>query len=104
MIANAMSHGREHKKLDPTNLSVLALLAFATSIDALAVGLSLSFLKMAILLPALIIGFVTFGLSFLGVFVGNRSGNLFEHKVEIIGGLILIEIGIKIVLDHTLPV
>jgi putative Mn2+ efflux pump MntP len=104
MIADAINHGRENKKLDPTNLSVLALLAFATSIDALAVGLSLSFLQMAILIPALIIGLVTFGLSFLGVFVGNLSGNLFEHKVEIIGGLILIGIGIKIVLDHTLPV
>lgn len=104
MIADAMSPNVEDKKLDPTNLSVLALLAFATSIDALAVGLSLSFLQMAILLPALIIGLVTFGLSFLGVFVGNLSGNLVEHKVKIIGGLILIGIGIKIVLDHTLPV
>ncbi len=105
MIADALQIGGENtRRLDPTKLSVLALLAFATSIDALAVGLSLSFLKMAILLPALIIGLVTFGLSFLGVFVGNLSGNLLEHKVEIVGGLILIGIGVKIVLDHTLPV
>jgi putative Mn2+ efflux pump MntP len=57
---------------------VLLILALATSIDALAVGLSLSFLKVAIVTPALIIGIVTFMVSFLGVFVGNRFGHFFE--------------------------
>jgi putative Mn2+ efflux pump MntP len=57
---------------------------------------------MAIVTPAIIIGTVTFMLSFLGVFVGNISGHFFENKIEIVGGLILIGIGIKIVIEHTI--
>ena len=74
------------------------MLSLATSIDALAVGLSLSFLKIFIITPAIIIGVITFLLSFIGVFVGNRVGHFFENKIEILGGLILIAIGIKILL------
>ncbi len=92
------------REIDPLNITVLLILALATSIDALAVGVSLSFLKMAIVTPAIIIGLVTFALSFLGVFVGNISGHFFENKIEIIGGLILIGIGVKIVLEHTILV
>ena len=66
----------------------------------MAVGLSLSFLKVAIILPAIIIGIVTFLLSFLGVYIGNTVGHFFERKIEIIGGLILIGIGIKILIEH----
>jgi putative Mn2+ efflux pump MntP len=75
-------------------------LSIATSIDALAVGISFSFLEVAILLPILIIGVVTFGMSFLGVLLGNKFGGLFEKKIEILGGIILIGIGIKILLEH----
>jgi len=97
----------ESKKLTPvektmnaSNIYVLLVLAVATSIDALAVGLSLSFLKIAILTPALIIGFITFLLSFAGVYIGKRFGHFFESKLEVIGGLILIGIGIKILIGH----
>jgi len=76
------------------------MLSIATSIDALAVGLSLSFLKVSIALPAIIIGIITFLLSIFGVYFGNRFGHYFERKIEIIGGLILIGIGIRILINH----
>ncbi|OGL40109.1 MAG: hypothetical protein A3C43_00635 [Candidatus Schekmanbacteria bacterium RIFCSPHIGHO2_02_FULL_38_11] len=85
---------------NPLNLYTLLILSVATSIDALAVGLSLAFLKVYIVTPAAIIGAVTFLLSFIGVFVGNRVGHFFENKIEILGGLILIAIGVKILAEH----
>ena len=84
----------------PHSVSVLLLLAVATSIDALAVGLSLSLLAVAIVLPALVIGVVTFGMSFAGVFIGDRFGHFFESKIEVVGGVILIGIGAKILIEH----
>lgn len=80
----------------------LLLLSVATSIDALAVGLSLSLLQVFIVTPALVIGGVTFGLSLAGVWIGKRFGHCFEKKLEILGGLILIGIGVKILWDHLL--
>lgn len=90
----------EREKIDPHNISVLFLLAIATSIDALAVGLSLSFLGVSIILPALIIGIITFFFSLCGVCIGNKTGHFFENKIEILAGVILIGIGIKIVVEH----
>jgi len=87
-------------KTDPLNIYVLFILSIATSIDALAIGLSLSFLNVSIILPVVIIGVVTFSLSFFGVYIGNKFGHFFEKKIEIIGGLILIGIGIKILIEH----
>lgn len=104
MIFESTRIGSKEKEIDPLNIYVLLILAIATSIDALAVGLSLSFLKMAIVIPAIIIGTVTFSLSFIGVFVGNISGHFFENNIEIIGGLILIGIGIKILIEHAVMV
>lgn len=85
---------------DPLKLMVLIILSIATSIDALAVGLSLSVLNVLIVTPALVIGLITFILSFLGVYIGNRFGHFFEKKIEFAGGLILILIGIKILIEH----
>jgi len=85
---------------NPLNLSILLVLSVATSIDALAVGLSLSFLNTPIAAPALIIGGVAFVLSFLGVYIGNYMGSSFENKLEALGGLILIGIGVKILIEH----
>ncbi len=76
------------------------MLSVATSIDALAVGLSFAFLRISIAIPIIVIGIVTFLLSFLGVFAGNRFGNLFGKRIETLGGLILIGIGIKILVEH----
>lgn len=88
------------EKSCPMDLSNLVILAVATSIDALAVGLSLSFLNVSIFIPALIIGCVTFAISLAGVYIGKKFGHLFEKKMELIGGLVLIGIGVKILLEH----
>ncbi len=80
----------------------LLLLSIATSIDALAVGLSFSFLNITILTPALIISLVTFVISYAGIIIGRRIGHLFEGKIVIAGGVVLILIGLKILLEHTL--
>jgi manganese efflux pump family protein len=82
------------------SLPVLLGLAVATSIDALAVGLSFSLLAVEIIIPVLIIGLVTFILSLLGVIAGHKFGSLLAAKVEILGGLILIAIGFKILFEH----
>jgi putative Mn2+ efflux pump MntP len=85
---------------DPSNLLVLLALSFATSIDALAVGITLSLLQTPILLAVTIIGLVTFGLSYAGVSLGKRFGHFFESKVEVAGGVILIAMGLKILVEH----
>ncbi|MGD2080531.1 MAG: manganese efflux pump MntP family protein [Nitrospirota bacterium] len=85
---------------DPMSISVLLVLSVATSIDALAVGLTLSVIKVPVVGPALIIGVVTFALSYAGIYIGDRFGHFFEKKAEALGGLILIGIGLKILLEH----
>lgn len=87
-------------KFNPSNVLVLLVLSVATSIDALAVGITLSFLKVSIAVAVVIIGLVTFILSYLGVFVGKKLGHFFENKIEAIGGIILIALGIKILIEH----
>lgn len=99
MMYDALRHHRApaHR---PLNMATLLGLAIATSIDAFAVGMSLSFLNVPIVLPAVIIGAVTLVLSLCGVYVGNRLGHFFERKIELIGGILLILIGIRIVVEH----
>jgi putative Mn2+ efflux pump MntP len=88
------------KTFDVRKMHVLLLLAAATSIDALAVGLSFALLGIRILIPALVIGSVTILISLLGVFVGRKAGKVVEKKAEVIGGLVLIGIGFKILFEH----
>ena len=85
---------------DPTRGWTLLILSVATSIDALAVGLSLAFLEVSIWLPSLTIGVVAAVLSALGAIFGSRLGRRFGVWAERFGGLVLIGIGVKIVLDH----
>jgi manganese efflux pump family protein len=87
--------------LNPMNFSVLILLSVATSIDALAVGFSFGILCVEILVPVLIIGSVAFIFSFIGVYIGDKFGHFWEKKIEFAGGLILIAIGIKILIEHS---
>lgn len=102
MIIEAFEKKSEKDKASNlTNLKIL-FLAIATSIDALAVGLSFAFLKSDILIPAIIITITTFVLSLIASILGNKIGKLFEKKIQIIGGLILIGIGIKILIEHLL--
>ena len=89
------------EKKDCLQFPALFLLSIATSIDALAVGLSFSFLQVEIILPAIIIGVVTFIICLIGIYVGDKIGRFIGNKLELIGGLILIIIGIKIVIEHT---
>ena len=100
MIYESFQIEAAERDRNPANLAVLLLLSFATSIDALAVGITLSLLRTPIGLAVTIIGAVTFVLSYGGVFLGKRFGHFFESKVEIVGGLILIAIGLKIVIEH----
>jgi putative Mn2+ efflux pump MntP len=100
MIYESIRMESTERKSDPLNVYVLLMLSVATSVDALAVGVSFAFLRIFIVTPIVVIGAVTFLLSFLGVFVGNRFGHLFEKKIEAIGGLTLIGIGIKVLIEH----
>jgi putative Mn2+ efflux pump MntP len=83
----------------PRGATTLLVLAVATSIDALAVGFGLAFVD-TILIPVLIIGVVTFTVCFAGVYLGHRYRHLARGKVQLVGGVILIAIGTKILLEH----
>jgi len=77
----------------------LTLLAIATSIDAFAVGVTFAILKTPILIPIILIGVITFVLSEIGVIIGTKVGHLFGDKFEIVGGVVLVILGVKILLD-----
>lgn len=100
MIYEANQEDDGEKKFNPLDSYTLLTLAVATSIDALAVGLSFSVLKTSIFAAVATIGFVTFFLTFIGVFVGHKFGELCQKQIEIVGGLILIGIGSKILIEH----
>jgi putative Mn2+ efflux pump MntP len=85
---------------NPDNILFLLVLAVATSIDALAVGITLSFLQVSITITVVIIGLVTFVLSYIGVFIGTKIGHFFENKIVATGGLVLIALGLKILIQH----
>jgi putative Mn2+ efflux pump MntP len=82
------------------NFSALLFLSVATSIDALAVGVNFAFLRASIIAPIIVIGVVTFLLSFLGVCLGSKVGHFLEKRIGMLCGFILIGIGLKILLDH----
>ena len=92
----------ENSSFSSLSDKTLLTLGIATSIDALAVGISFAFLKTGIFLPVLIIAFITFILSLSGVCCGFHFGKIKWVNVEFIGGLILMGIGLKILLEHTL--
>jgi putative Mn2+ efflux pump MntP len=87
---------------DPSRGWTLVLLALATSIDSLAVGFSLGIVGLTIWYPAIVIGLVTGLLSWIGIILGNRLGKMFGKRMEILGGIILILIGVRILLGHLL--
>ena len=81
---------------------LLLYLAIATSIDAMAAGFTLNLLSLDPYLSMIIIGFITFIFSFVGVYIGSKGGGFLEEKSEKIGGVILIGIAVKILIEHTL--
>jgi len=87
---------------NPTKGKWLVLLSVATSIDALAVGLSLAFLDVDVVLPSIEIGAVTFALSYIGMRVGNRLSTRFGSRLEVAGGVLLLAIGLKVLASHLL--
>lgn len=100
MIYDSMQKQEETDKFDPLCNKTLCGLGIATSIDALAVGISLAVLKTPLVLEAFTIGIVTFGFSAFGVFFGSRFGKKVDLKLDLIGGVILIAIGTKILIEH----
>jgi manganese efflux pump family protein len=87
---------------DPTSGWSLVLLSVATSIDALAVGLSLAMIGSPIIVPAVVIGIVAGVLTTVGMLLGRHVGTMWGKRVEVIGGTILLAIGVKIVIEHVL--
>ena len=90
----------DDEKNDNTDFKTMIVLAIATSIDALAVGITFAFLQVDLILAITIIGLTTFILSIIGVKLGNLFGDKYRGKAEFIGGVILIIIGLKILLEH----
>ncbi len=102
MIKEAFSEDKEEKR-DYFAFRSLMTLGLATSIDALAIGISLALLPVNIFLAIGLIGIVTWVFCFLGVYIGKRFGHILWNKAEIIGGVILIAIGTKILVEHIFP-
>lgn len=94
------SHREEKEKCDTLSIKNITILALATSIDALAIGITFAFLHADIYVGITVIGIITFLLSFAGAKIGSLFGMRFKSKAEIAGGLILILIGMKILLEH----
>lgn len=100
MIREALHDDEEEEQNADFSFRVMLPLAVATSIDALAVGVSFAFLKVIILQAVLLIGVTTFCFSAAGVKIGNLFGSCYQAKAELAGGIILILIGTKILLEH----
>ena len=109
MIVEAIKEWKDEDRVTemdpPIDLKELTLLAIATSIDALACGVTFSFYESFNILKAiLIIGVTTFVISAGGVYVGNIFGNKFKAKAQLLGGFILLFLGVKILLEHTMGI
>jgi putative Mn2+ efflux pump MntP len=100
MIVESFRKEERIHKADPTQGLTLVMLSMATSIDALAVGLSFAFLKIPILYPSIVIGMVAFIMTMIGMVFGEKLGGVMGKKVEGVGGIILIGIGVKILIEH----
>jgi manganese efflux pump family protein len=100
MIVEAFKKDKDSKCDTTLKFWPLILMAVATSIDALVVGVTFGFIGVNIWLAILIIGSITFILSFIGVFIGQKIGSKFKQIAEVIGGVVLILIGLKILLEH----
>ncbi len=100
MIWESIADHKEEFRQDPTKWPSLVILSVATSIDALAVGLSMALLRVPGLFPATVIGLVAAAMTFLGMRLGKYAGKLIGPWMERVGGLVLLAIGVRIVFDH----
>lgn len=101
MIKEAVGKDEDEESNADFSIKALFVLAVATSIDALAAGVSFAFLKTDIISSIIIIGITTFLFSIVGFKIGNIFGNRYKKRAELIGGVILITIGLKILIEHT---
>lgn len=101
-IAGALTGQEDTAESDPTRGMSLVMLSFATSMDALAVGLGFAMLDMSIWVPVAMIGIVAASMTMLGMLLGGQLGEAFGRKMEVAGGTVLIGIGFKILLEHLL--
>jgi putative Mn2+ efflux pump MntP len=100
MIRSGLGKSEEENRRNPSKGATMVFLSVATSIDALAVGISLAMLSVPVLFPSVVIGVITFGLSLFGLMAGNKLGEKFGKRMEIIGGVILILIGLRVLTIH----
>ena len=100
MIYEAFRIGGVENRSNPMDTAVLFSLSIATSIDAFAAGVSFALLNVAVIEPVIIIGIITFVMSFTGVWIGDRGSHFFEKKMEAAAGVVLIAIGLKILISH----
>ncbi len=103
MILQGLSQEEQPGCPDPSRGGTLMMLCIATSLDAMAVGLGLAMINVDILSASLSIGFITLGLSLLGLLLGSRLGRRFGRRMEVVGGIILNLIGLRILLTHLFP-
>jgi putative Mn2+ efflux pump MntP len=101
MIWESVTGHDEQFGRDPTKWPTLIILSLATSIDALAVGLSMAFLRVPVLMPAVVIGLVAGGLTLAGIRLGRHAGQVVGPWMARAGGVVLLLIGVKIVVEHT---
>jgi manganese efflux pump family protein len=100
ILESLKPHKDAARKSNPMELKVLLGMSLATSIDALVVGISFGFIQVDLWFASVIIGFTTFVFSMLGILFGKKIGGRFGEKMEIIGGIVLILIGLKILFQH----
>ncbi len=100
MILEGMDKSLEKQKKDPSKGMTMVILSIATSIDALAIGLSLAMLEVDIWYPSVMIGVITTMMSLVAIKIGTRLGAMFGKRMEIFGGIILIAIGSRILYSH----
>ncbi len=100
MVRSGFSPEDEKRQADPSRGWTLVLLSIAVSIDALAIGFSIGLMHVSIWYPAVVIGIVTGLMSWLGLAVGNRLSQKFGQRMEIIGGIVLLLIGARILIMH----
>ncbi len=99
MIKEVFSNEEEQSD-DDVSFKTMLVLAVATSIDALAVGITFAFFKVNLVLAISLIGIISFILPVLGTKIGNKFGDKYEKKAELVGGTILVLLGIKILIEH----
>lgn len=100
MLWEARRDASEAVDGDPTRGWMLLVLSVATSIDALAVGLSMAFLEVSVWAPSVVIGVVAFAFTAAGVLLGSRIGRTLGRWPQVVGGLVLLAIGLKILVEH----